>query len=281
MIKIVKSGTYSSIQDGGRFGYRHMGVPVSGFMDSASAQLANGLLGRVLDTALIEMAYAGTQIRFIEDHQIVLTGAQIEAHLSGVPVPLNKVINVSAGSDLVIHKIKTGVWSYLGVNGRLSMPEVLGSQSQYAQITTAPFLHKGDLIKITKEGGPINSNSRLKIQTNTASSQIIKVVPGPEFHMLPVSSQEGLSEMAFKIGAQSNRMAYQLAHELIPHEHTMLTAPVIPGTIQWTAEGRFMVLMKDAQTTGGYPRVLQVANDSLDQLSQISVGKTLIFKLIL
>jgi len=147
VIEIINSGVYSSIQDKGRFGFRHLGVPVSGFMDTFSAELANRLVGKVPGAALIEAAFAGLHLKFHQDYQIALCGAQVEAYLADNKLLVNQMIAVRKGDELVISKVEEGVWTYLGIQAKLLTEVVLGSQSQYSNITSLPRLKAGDLIK--------------------------------------------------------------------------------------------------------------------------------------
>ncbi|WP_115461939.1 5-oxoprolinase subunit C family protein [Winogradskyella aurantiaca] len=273
MIEVINPGIYSSIQDNGRFGFRHLGVPVSGFMDAFSAELANKLVGKESGSALIEAAFTGLHLKFHQDYQLALCGAQVEAYLNGNKLSINQMIAVSEGDELVITKIEEGVWSYLGIQARVLTEQVLGSQSQYSSITKTAKLKAGDVIQTELLPLSSSSNSRLRITNFSDTLNRIEVQAGPEFKSLPKGLQANLSKIEFSIDHQSNRMAYILEHPLWPHDHTIVTAPIIPGMIQWTPEGRFICLMRDGQSTGGYPRVLYIPKEELNKLCQIQPGK--------
>ena len=273
MIEIINSGVYSSIQDKGRFGFRHLGVPVSGFMDTFSAELANRLVGKEPGAALIEAAFAGLHLKFHQDYQIALCGAKVEAFLAGSKLLANQMITVRKGNELLISKVEEGVWTYLGIQARIITEVVLGSQSQYSNITKTARLTLGQLIKTEHLPLPSSSNSRLRLSSGFEKLTTIEIYPGPEFKLLPKRMQTSPWEFLFSIDPQSNRMAYILEHPLWSHDHTIVTAPIIPGMIQWTPEGRFICLMRDGQSTGGYPRVLYIPKEELNKLCQIQPGK--------
>ena len=109
---------------------------------------------------------------------------------------------------------------------------------------------------------------------------MIEVYPGPEYQMLPTSLQEKIENKVFTISKNWNRMAVQL-EALIPNQlATLLTGPVIPGTVQLTSGGKLIVLMADCQVTGGYPRIVQLTEDGLHTIVQCKQGDSLQFRLI-
>lgn len=268
MIEVLSPGVYSSIQDEGRLGYRHLGVPISGFMDSYSAHYANALLGKDLNSALIEMAYAGAQFRFHESCSMVISGAKLKATLNNRLVEPLKVISVNKDEVLKIEVLEEGLWSYLAVSADIVSEEVMGSQSQYLGVTSSDKLYKGSCIPLKCIKVLKKAKSSIRFPSSGLTTDVLPVEKGPEFHLLPKSVRANLNELQFTMQSSSNRMAYNLEHDLIPHKFSMLTSPVLPGTVQWTPMGQLVCLMKDAQATGGYPRVLQLPETSYSMLAQ-------------
>ena len=110
------------------------------------------------------------------------------------------------------------------------------------------------------------------------SSKTIEVQKGPEFDLLNQSQLTQLFAEPFTVSKENNRMAYQLNEYLDGHTMKMLTSATLPGTVQLTPAGRLIILMKDGQTTGGYPRILQLTNTSICVLAQKKFGDTIKFK---
>ena len=117
MIKVKASGMYTSIQDKGRFGYRNLGIPLSGVMDSRSADLANALVGNNLEAAVLECTVTGPVLYFETNAKIAIVGGGCAPKIQNVAVPLHKIVHVAAGSTLVEAEIGEGtVFAYGGIS---------------------------------------------------------------------------------------------------------------------------------------------------------------------
>lgn len=278
MIKVLSSGLYTSLQDLGRFGYRAFGVPVSGAMDGYSAQLANQLLGNTEDCAVMEFTFTGPVLEFSQATSIAITGAAFTPMLNNSEIPLNTLVDVPEGSLLKFGLASFGLRGYLAVAGGFVADRVLGSYSYYPGITQQPVIVKGDELQL-QDSFQIHegAHATVKVPKLHLVSSEIDAVRGPEFELLPEAAQKQLIDSNFTIAPESNRMAYLLdaSEELSGME--ILTAPVQPGTVQLTPSGKTAVLMRDAQTTGGYARVLQLSEKSLNRLAQKRAGEVIQF----
>lgn len=267
-----KAGLYTSVQDMGRHGYRKYGVPLSGAMDQHSARLANLLVNNPEDAPLLEITLQGPEITFSKPTCIAITGADLSARLDESPLLLNAVIQVAAGQRLTFGQPKMGARAYLALAGGLEGQKVLGSHSQYAGITPTAQLKNGDRILYQPLQSRTETYARVATDGDHFTTQRLSVIRGPEFHLLEAPMQQMLLENEWSIGANS-RMGYQLSNERFPpHQLQIITSPVVPGTIQLTPSGQLMALMRDAQVTGGYPRVLQLTEVSINQLAQKRTG---------
>ncbi|WP_299161190.1 biotin-dependent carboxyltransferase family protein [uncultured Tenacibaculum sp.] len=278
MIKVVASGIYSSIQDTGRKGYRKIGVPVSGAMDAYSAQLANNLLHNSEDAALIEVTFGGCKLEFLTDTFICITGADFSPKLEDVLIKLNSVQRVVKGTVLSFGKRNYGVRTYIGVSGGIQSEQFLNSRSFYKGITPDFILRKGTILPIAaKEGQLQRSFAAVKINQQHFTSESIKCFKGPEFDLLSSEQITLLQETVFTISSDNNRMGYRL-NEAMPNSFdSMLTSGVLPGTVQLTPSGKLIVLIRDCQVTGGYPRVLQIFEKGINILAQKTTGDRLRF----
>lgn len=280
MIKVLSSGFYSCIQDFGRIGYQDDGVPISGVMDKRAAKFANALVGNKENAAVLEVTMSGPKLKFKTNTIITITGASMHPSLNGTPIVNNKCIPVKQDDILSFGRLVSGFRSYLGVFGGFQTQEVLGSRSMYKSITPSSTIQKGDVLKIESV---IERNrkqlSGVKVDESYFKYSSIKVLPGPEFNLLSKLQKENLFTSTFSISKNHNRMAYQLNGLIENNIKQILTSPVMPGTVQLTPSGKLIILMRDCQTTGGYPRVLQLTEFGMHILAQKNTGNTLDFKL--
>ncbi len=278
MIKVLGPGFYSTIQDFGRKGFQQYGVPYSGVMDAYSAGLANHILGNSENAAVIEMAMTGAKLQFHVDTYICISGADMSPKLDENPILLNKNIKIQSGDVLSFGKLNSGFRCYLAVLGGFNTETIMGSQSMYKGITTLFNLSKNDELKINESNLFIdNKNASIKVNKEHFSINKIDVFKGPEFDLLQKNQQELLLETHFTISKDNNRMAYQLSESLENSLEPIITSAVLPGTVQLTPSGKLIILMRDCQTTGGYPRVLQLKESAINVLSQKFTGNMIRF----
>ena len=274
MIQVISSGLYTSIQDLGRFGFRNQGVPNSGVMDAISAKLANSLLNNDLDNAVIEMTIIGPKLLFKIDTTIAITGADLSPKINKAPILNYKVVKIKKGDVLSFGKLLRGTRSYLAVKGGIQSEFKLKSRSQFNNITRNNKLSKNDEIEIKSflSNFITEKKGKLKSKFQFFETDEIEVFLGPEFELLSKNEQDKLLNTNFTISNNSNRMGYQMEEIISEHEISMITSPVLPGTVQLLPSGQIVILMKDAQTTGGYPRVFQLTERALCIMAQKKVG---------
>lgn len=279
MIKVLSSGFYSTIQDLGRFGYQKYGVPCSGVMDKQSASFANAILGNNQDSSVLEITMSGPKLQFNCNTSICISGADMSPKINGNPIKNNKLIAVSNNDILSFGKLKTGYRVYLAIKGGFITKSVMNSYSMFYGITKAFRLIKNDILKVVEnEIFTAETYASIKVDSTYLESKNIEVFKGPEFEKLTKQQKNTLFSQEFTISKDNNRMAYQLNEILENTLESIITSPVIPGTIQLTPSGKLIVLMKDCQTTGGYPRILQLKESSIDLLAQKYTGQSIFFK---
>ncbi|WP_166964246.1 5-oxoprolinase subunit C family protein [Yeosuana marina] len=281
MIKVLKAGFYSSIQDFGRSGYQAYGVPVSGVMDKQAAILANSLLGNPEDAPVIEMTMAGDSLEFQIDTHICITGADMSPKLDRISIDLCKIIKVNKGNVLTFGTLKFGFRSYVAVLGGIKLEIVMGSGSMYKDITTSYKLNKGDEVSIGEPNTQlIEQHASLRVDVSYIKSKDINAFKGPEFDMLSKQQQSELFSKEYTVSKNNNRMAYQLQEPLENSLEPIITSSVLPGTVQLTPSGNLIILMRDCQTTGGYPRILQLEEKSISILAQKYTNQVIRFCLV-
>ncbi len=277
MIEVLHTGIQSSIQDLGRLGMQNLGVPIGGAMDQNAMQLANRLVNNPLQCAVLEMSFKGPKLRFHQPTTLALAGADMNARLNNEPIDNLTAIRIKEKDIIQFGTAQQGKRCYLAVAGGFKTPKLLGSRSQYLGITPEATICKNKLIPIdTKK---INFRKGAHIAAHPKACHKIQVYQGPEYHLLPKRAQEQLNEQSFTISVNNSRMAYVLEEKLTHQLPSIWTAPVLPGTVQCTPDGTLIVLMRDAQITGGYPRILQLSDAGINQLAQKSTQDRFQFEL--
>lgn len=280
MLKVLKAGIYTTIQDLGRKGFAGFGVPVSGAMDLYSAKLANHLLGNDLNDAVIEITYGNAKFQFTKPSLICVTGGDFNASLNRNTIGLNKVISVQEGDELLFTNRNYGIRSYIAVKGGFKSEEKLRSKSFYKGITFDFLLHKNDLVPYSSSQEKRRSFASVKVSQDHFTTKTIECYKGVEFDLLSYQQKEQLLDREYTISNDNSRMGYRLNEIVENNFASMLTSSVIPGTVQLTPSGKLIVLMRDCQVTGGYPRILQLTEQSINKLAQKSTHDILNFVLV-
>jgi len=276
MIKFISKGLYTTIQDDGRFGYRNIGVPSSGYMDRESAQIANLIIDNPINNPVIEATLIGPTIKFEKSTFICITGSDFNPMLNESRISLYTPVKVKKGDILKINNSSVGSRCYISIKGYIKVDKVLGSRSYYSQISDSSVIEMGDEFKFESN----ESNLTIKsIDQKFNLNKNIKVFRGPEFNSLNKGSINKIINQEFSIGV-NNRMAYNLKEKIQAGVTSIISSPVIPGTVQLTPSGQMIILHRDCQTSGGYPRILQLDEKSLNNLAQLRIGDQINFELV-
>ncbi|MBG7612692.1 biotin-dependent carboxyltransferase family protein [Polaribacter sp. BAL334] len=281
MIKILHPGFFNTIQDKGRVGFAEFGVPISGAMDSFSADLANHILNNSLENALLEITFGGCSLQFLENTIICISGADFLAMLNDTKVSLNTQVEIRKNDVLTFGKRIFGSYAYLAVTGGFQSEIKLKSRSFFQNITNEHLLKKGDLLPISSINKEYSiSNASIKFSKHHFESKEIYCYKGPEFEILTDFQQKALFEKSFTISKEINRIGYKLNEFIENNLPQILTSAVLPGTVQLAPSGKLIVLMRDCQVTGGYPRILQLSENSINQFAQKTTNDTFRFSLL-
>jgi len=279
-VQIIKSGYFDSLQDLGRIGYSSLGIPVSGVMDSISAKMANALVDNNLNCTVLEMTLIGPKLLFQKDAIIAISGANMNPTLNGKPLQMLTRINVNKRDVLSFSHTKFGCRCYLAVNGGFKAESVLNSFSFANGITKKNQLINNDILLLDERTAIHKANnSHIKFNNHFFETPILDAFKGPEYDLLSEKQKEFLKTNIFQITLNS-RMGYQFkATSSLSHSPEIFTSSVMPGTVQLTQSGKIIVLMKDCQTTGGFPRILQLSEKSQSILAQKNTSQKVSFKL--
>jgi biotin-dependent carboxylase-like uncharacterized protein len=248
-------------------------------MDMVSVSRLNTLLENDSNAAVLEITMTGPTLLFEDDTYIALAGAWLSPTLNNEPIDNYKVYKVQEGDILSYGRLEKGFRSYLAVKKGFNSDVVLGSRSQYFPITKAKCIQELQVINFDETVSFKPKISELKMD-NYLDFKFLEVEKGPEYEMLGDHQIADLFSKEFTVSKENNRMAYQMNEKIQGHEKTILTSATQPGTVQLTPAGKIIVLMKDGQTTGGYPRILQLTEEAICVLAQKKSTDMLTFKLI-
>ena len=280
MLNILRAGLAATIQDAGRYGWRQYGISPGGVLDHPAMFTANVLVGNAPDSAVLEMVLGQFKAEFTRDGWFALTGAGCHAELDGQPVWTGWRMPVKRGQVLSLAMPQRGMRSYLAVQGGFDIPAVLGSASTDLKAKFGGFqgraLQDGDQVPL---GKPTRQFDRKVGVRQLLWGNRIRALPGPEYHEFSPEAQQAFWRTAWKLSPQSNRMGYRLEGRELKRERPreLLSHGVMPGVIQVPPNGQPIVLMADAQTTGGYPRIASVIEADLYHLAQIRLGEPIHF----
>lgn len=288
MIKVLKPGLATSIQDAGREGYYHLGIPPSGALDQFALRAANLLVGNAPTAALLECTLLGPQLEFQRDVLVAVCGARMTPRLDGEEMPLDAAFRVRAGQVLGFDYLKAGARGYLAIEGGIAVPEVLGSRSTYGLGAIGGFegrrLAAGDQLPLGPASGRGREGTALprSLQDEVGGEMTLRVVPGLYVHRLTPQAVEQFFADTWTVGSEADRTGYRfkggtpLAFE--PREQpfgagsdpsNIVDACYPIGSIQVPGGLEPIILHRDAVSGGGYATIGTVISPDLDRMAQM------------
>jgi len=285
---VNKPGLLTTIQDGGRRGHAASGIGHSGAMDDVALRLANALVGNPLDAPALEFALHGPVLQFERAATVALCGAAVEARIDGETAAGWQSLHVDAGSMLDCSRIPRGTYACLAFAGGLLTARVLGSASSDVNAGLGPrALRSGSRIELSapdpraalpRRGLAWTLDPRPWFEPDP--DRPIRLVRGSHFDALDSTSRRALFEQAFRVSPESNRVGTRLDGPRLalatPLE--LVSEAVAHGTLQLPPGGQPIALMAEHPTTGGYPRIGQVAAVDLPRLAQRRPGDAVRFE---
>jgi antagonist of KipI len=292
-IHVLRPGVLMTVQDEGRHGHQHVGLCPGGAMDCVSLTLANALVGNALGEAALELTVLGPDLEFRRETLVALCGAEFEAN-----VPLNRPVLVEEGARISIGRALRGARAYLAVAGGIAVEPVLGSRSTYLPGGFGGLggrtLRRGDVVPLAQDSAALSKErfSKLKKRNGrtvrwSAPPQtvpehepvLIHALDGQHFPSFDSTSQRAFLDAVWRIAPESNRMGFRLAGPSLSRAagDEILSGPTCLGTVQVPANGMPIVLMADHQTTGGYPKIAEIASADVPRLAQLGPGGTVHF----
>ncbi|MBA3891077.1 MAG: biotin-dependent carboxyltransferase family protein [Gemmatimonadaceae bacterium] len=285
MIRVLRAGAYTTVQDRGRRGWQRDGVPVGGAMDDAALRLANALVNNPPNAAVLEATLRGPTLAFEVDSYVAITGADMDARIDDRRLATWWAAPIRAGQTLTLDMSRAGCRSYIAIQGGIDVPVVLGSRSTYVRAALGGLdgraLKRGDMLSVMSPGAEGPSLSRgIDIRHLDLQREVVRMIDGPHLERLDRTSRRALFSAPFAMRPESDRMGLRLAGPrlILASGDEPLSAGVAVGSVQLPPSGDPIVLMADRQTIGGYPRLGDVATVDLPILAQMRPGESIRFE---
>ena len=273
-VEVVRAGPLTTVQDLGRPGWAHLGVPRSGALDLPALRLANRLVGNPASAAVLETTLLGCAVRFTGPATVAVTGAPARVRVDGEPVPFGAAVPVPAGSTLDVGRASSGVRSYLAVAGGIDAEPVLGSRSTDTLSGLGPpRLANGATLPVGPDVGAPPSGPGDAAAAGGGIVLQVRFGPRDDWFTRPAE----ILRTAYTVSPVSNRVAARLAGPALTRarDGELLSEGIVLGAIQVPPDGQPLIFLADHPTTGGYPVVGVV--DDVTPLAQARPGAAVTF----
>jgi antagonist of KipI len=281
MIRVLKSGLLTTVQDLGRLGFAHLGVSPSGAADRFSLRLANLLVGNPENTAALECTLLGPLLQFDERATVAITGSAISSGL-----PINQTLEVPAGQRLEIGSLLSGARAYIAIRGGIAVPEVMNSASTLLPATIGGLqgraLRAADVLQFGQCSTVPTRKLRNKSEFQKPTSGPLRVTETTQSDWFSAPTLLRFQSTVFKVSDHSNRSGIRLEGDAVQADRRseLITEGVSLGAIQVPADGQPIILFVDQQTTGGYPKIANVASADLSRVAQLRPHEEIKFQFV-
>jgi biotin-dependent carboxylase-like uncharacterized protein len=286
-INVIKPGLSTTVQDLGRPGYYHIGIPTSGGMDTLSLAAANLLVGNAAGDAVLEAVFLGPEIAFTADATVAVTGADMPPKVDGVEQAGWTAFRVKKGQVLSFGFLKAGARAYIAISGGIDVPVVLGSRSTYTLGALGGFkgrkLEAGDVLPVgagkgAAEGRTLAENLRRK----PGMPAELRMLPGLYWHRITEAAGKTFFEDTWKVAPEADRIGYRFKAgrplEFVDREQpfgagsdpsNIVDACYPYGSVQVPGGTEPIVLHRDAVSGGGYFMLGTVVSADMDLIGQL------------
>lgn len=286
-INVIKPGLSTTVQDLGRPGYYHIGIPMSGGMDMLALAAANLLVGNPAGAAVLEVVFLGPELEFTRDATVAVTGADLPPKLDGVEQPGWTAFAVKKGQVLSFGFLKAGARAYIAVSGGIAVPVVLGSRSTYTLGALGGFqgrkLQAGDVLPLGAGAGAAEGRTVPQaLRRLPGAPAELRMLPGLYWHRITEAAGKGFLEDTWKVAPEADRIGYRFkggrALDFVPRvppfgagsdPSNIVDACYPYGSVQVPGGTEPIVLHRDAVSGGGYFMVGTVVSADMDLVGQL------------
>jgi biotin-dependent carboxylase-like uncharacterized protein len=300
MLKILDGGLQTTVQDAGRFGWYHIGMPPAGAMDQFSFRVGNMLVGNGDDAAALEITFAGPVMETTEEAVIAITGADLSVALNGTRVPQWVAHRVRPGDRIACGQAERGVRAYLCISGGITIPSMLGSRSTYLLARFGGVegrrLQAGDLLPV----GPVNPETDMLVGRMIPSRFLpklereieLRIIMGLCSYRLTEDSVEEFRRAKWEVSTEADRVGYRLRGPAFRFKDreppfgagsdasNVVDVGYPVGSVQVPGGLEAILLMRDAVTGGGYATIGTTIQCDLDLLAQAPPGSKVMFRAV-
>ena len=281
---VERAGLLTTIQDLGRWGYQHLGVPTAGAMDRHALRLANWLVGNEENEAGLEITLDGPHLVFQRDTCLAVTGGDLGPELNGQAMPMWTAVPVHAGSELKFCGRRNGCRAYLAVSGGFAVPLVMGSASTYLPGRMGGYggraLKAGDRLSAYPAVPSLPGYSApAALCAYVTDGKPLSLVIGPQEDRFTSEALATLESAEYSLTPETDRMGSRLSGPILAHRNgaDIISDGIPPGAVQVPGHGMPIIMTTDRQTTGGYPKIGVVTQSGLERLAQKLPGESVRF----
>lgn len=297
MLKVLKPGLATTVQDGGRPGHYNVGIPLSGALDQYALRLANLLVGNDEGAAVLEATLMAPELEIGADTIVAIAGAKTTPKLNGTPMPLNESFAAKAGDKLSFDFLKSGARLYIAVAGGVDVPRVLGSRSTYGLGSFGGFqgrkLAAGDVVPVGKPSPRARVGRRVAddLAVQSPKEQELRVLPGIYDYRFTDEASESFYSDTWTVGSEADRIGYRFkGGRALPFKErtppfgagsdpsNIVDAGYPYGCIQVPAGQEPIILHRDAVSGGGYAMIGVVISADMDRIAQLQPNYKVRFK---
>ena len=280
MFKVLSGGIITTIQDLGREGYTHLGITPSGAMDEYAYRWTQKLLNDVEGNTL-EILLSGLTLQATASTTIAVCGADLDFHINGISQTIWQTHNIKENDILTFQKRKSGMRAYLAIKGGFTVKKYEESFSTTLKENKGKKLVAGDILPYTEIENEATKRVPNKYIPNYPTHITLHIVLGYQHQHFSKEEKEKFFSSTYTLTPQMNRMGYKLQGEpIIPSNDGIISEGITFGAVQIPPDGQPIILLKERQTIGGYPKMGSVIPSDCFQLSQLAIGSTVRFEAI-
>jgi biotin-dependent carboxylase-like uncharacterized protein len=282
---VISPGSFTTVQDGGRYSFIDRGVPPSGVLDPYAYRIANLLVGNPVDAAVLEITVMGPALEVLGEADVALTGSDMAVTVNQTAAPMWQTMRVNKGDVLRIRQAKSGCRSYLAVTGGIDVPVVMGSRATCVKAkiggVEGRVLRKDDLLA-SLPAEPLARSRTLPAGfiPSYPPEIVLRAVAGPQEEAF-ASGLETFFGGIYDVTSEADRMGYRLNGPPVHHDEdfpqSIISEPTVPGNVQLPADGQPIILLVE-QTTGGYTKIATVISTDLSKIAQTVPGNRVQFQ---
>jgi biotin-dependent carboxylase-like uncharacterized protein len=275
--EVLSGGIFTTVQDLGRYGYAHLGITTSGAMDEYAYKWALKLLGDK-DTNALEMLLGGVKLKATTDTTIAVCGADLDFKINGISYPIWQSINIKKDDIISFGTQKSGMRTYLAVKGGFKVPKVKGSYSTTIREGTGAKLKSGDVLEYDSFISQPTKRVKKEYIPNYTNELTLHLILGYQDNYFTDEQKEKFFNTTYTLTQDISRMGYKLSgYAMQPKSTTLISEGITYGAVQIPKDGQPIILLKERQTIGGYPKIGSIIPDDCFKLSQMPIGSKIRF----